>query len=59
MSRGMAERQRRKGIQSFLGRYAAPNTVAAHERGLLADSDKTLARPEARDTTVIDVYQET
>lgn len=59
MPRGMAERRCRKGVQSLPGRYAAPDTVAAHEPGLFADSDKTLARPETRDTTVIDVYQET
>lgn len=43
----MAERRRRKSVQSLPGRYTAPDTVATHESGLLADSDKTLARPEA------------
>lgn len=55
----MAQRRLRKGVQSFPGRHVAPDTVAAHEFGLLADSDKTLARPEARNTTIIHVYQET
>lgn len=55
----MAQRRLRKSVQSFPGRHAALDTVAAHEPGLLADSDKTLARPEARDTAVIHVYQET
>lgn len=59
MPRGVAECRYREGIQSLPGRHIALNTVVAHESGLFADSDKTLARLEARDTTVIDVYQET
>lgn len=55
----MAKRRRRKGVQSLSGRHITSDTVATHEPGLLADSDKTLARAEARDTTVIDVYQKT
>jgi len=43
----MAERRHRKGVQSLSGRHIASDTVAAHESGLFADSDKTLAWPEA------------
>lgn len=55
----MAERRLREGVQSFPGRHAAAGALAVHEPGLFADSDKTLARSEARATTVIDVHEET
>jgi len=56
MPRGVAECRHREGIQSLPRRYTAIDTVVAHEPSLFVDSDKTLARPEARDTAVIDVY---
>lgn len=59
MPRGVAERRLREGVQSLPGRHAAADTAAAHEPGLFADSDKTLARFKARDTTVVDVHEET
>ena len=55
----MAERRRRKSLQSLPRRYTASDTIAAYEFGLLTDSDKTLAWLEARDPTVIDMYQKT
>lgn len=59
MSRKMAEYRYRESVQSFPGWYVASDTAAAHESGLLVDSDQTLARSETRDTTVIDMYQKT
>lgn len=56
MSRRMAECRQRESVQSFPGWHVASDTVAAHELGLFADSDKTLARSEARDTTVVDMH---
>lgn len=56
MSRRLAECRYRESVQSFLGWHVASDTAIAHEPGLFADSDKTLAWPEARDTTVIDMY---
>lgn len=59
MPRGMAECRLREGVQSLPGRHAAAGSAPVYEPGLFPDSDQTLARPEARVTTVLNVHEET